>query len=691
MLFFFENSIPFLHRTIVGDKEMKKIKVFLVLIVLFISISAVSAEGNFTALQNEINDSGDSLEITQDYTYDNSTDYEVNKGVLINKSDFTIEGNGYTIDGANQASIFEIIGDNITILNLNIINGHSDWAGGAVFGNSNLILNNVTFTNNYAMAGGAVFNAKTTEIIDCTFENNTASDRGGSFYCEGTANIVNSKFINSAGNGGTAICSNWEMTITDSTFENLTADVGAALLNFALAEIENCTFNNNIAEWGGSIYSVSDINIRNSRFSNSKSTYAPAIYAQGNISVSDTVFENLYADQTAGAIGLKVLINGEINNCTFENTTAIKNGGAVYINMGEDTVPTNMYIVNSTFLKSSGDYGGALVQLAGNLTIENSIFAENTAEYEGGAIFTSHTIFNLINTTFDSNNIINHKRCDGGAVYCDMCEFASISSIFTSNTKTAIYAYDSNLSITGNEFKNNKEAVHCVFSQVISAQDNEYNDDILILNDTNYESVVTRYGEKLELINNTINVETLPARFDLRDWGWVSSVKNQGYMGSCWTFGACGALESSLLKATGIEYDFSENNVQDNGLRYSKYGNAEGSEGGYGEWALEYFLSWLGPLPTGMDSYDQLGLLSPIITSDNNIHIHDAIFIEGNGNETDTDAVKKAIMKYGSLDITYYACKAAPYFNVNTSAQYQNESTDQDHSVSLVGWDDNYP
>ena len=33
---------------------MKKIKIFLILLVLFISISAVSAERNFTALQDEI-------------------------------------------------------------------------------------------------------------------------------------------------------------------------------------------------------------------------------------------------------------------------------------------------------------------------------------------------------------------------------------------------------------------------------------------------------------------------------------------------------------------------------------------------------------------------------------------------------------------------------------------------------------
>ena len=96
---------------------MKIIKILLVLTILIISISAVSAEGNFTALQDEIDSSTDFLEINQDYTYDNSTDYKLIKGIEINKNDFTINGNGYTIDASNQARIFIINGSNITINN----------------------------------------------------------------------------------------------------------------------------------------------------------------------------------------------------------------------------------------------------------------------------------------------------------------------------------------------------------------------------------------------------------------------------------------------------------------------------------------------------------------------------------------------------------------------------------------------
>ena len=83
---------------------MNKItKIFLVLLVLFISISAVSAEGNFTALKNDIDTSTTAMEINQNYVYDNTTDYNLNHGILIDKSNFAIDGKGHTIDASNQA------------------------------------------------------------------------------------------------------------------------------------------------------------------------------------------------------------------------------------------------------------------------------------------------------------------------------------------------------------------------------------------------------------------------------------------------------------------------------------------------------------------------------------------------------------------------------------------------------------
>ena len=136
---------------------------------------------------------------------------------------------------------------------------------------------------------------------------------------------------------------------------------------------------------------------------------------------------------------------------------------------------------------------------------------------------------------------------------------------------------------------------------------------------------------------------------------------------------------------------FQKNNMQDNLLKFSKYGIKIADEGGWQDWALSYILSWFGPFSTEYETYDELGKLSPLLNTPKNIHIQDAILLKARENFTGNDAIKKAIMKYGSIHITYSSMESAPYYNEKTAAQYQNITTVPDHSVSLVGWDDNYP
>ena len=643
--------------------------VCILLIGIIMSFNLVSSGENFTTLQNEIDKSENCIEIQEDYKFSNSSDHELNKGILINKSNIVINGNGHTIDGSNQSRIFNITGKNVTIKNLNFVNGNSDSDGGAIFYNG---------TNN-----------NTLTVSNCIFKSNMA-DSGAGIFTENELNISNSTFIDSNSKSGSAIYAAADVIIKDSTFKDLTAkENGGAIYSTNITEISNCHFTNTDANWGGGIYSSNDLNIDNSTFSHSDAKYAPAIYSQGNMTVKDSLFENLHADETAGAMGLRELKYGEINNCTFINTASNKNGGAVAID--ENTNSTEgTYITNSKFFNSRGSYGGAVFQSCGNLTIENSIFDNNAASYDGGAIYTSFLDFNIANCTFDSNKLEQQGSFDGGAVYCDMAEFTSVSSTFTDNDKNAIYGYDSNFTIEDNEFKNNKEAIHCVFGEN-SLTNNTYNYDSLVLNDTDYKSIVSEKGVEFKLNNKNVSTNPIPSRFDLRDYGWVTPIKSQGDANSCWAFGSYGALESALLKATGKTYNLSESHMINTMLQYSKYGLLkDADDGGYSDWALEYVLSWFGPVSVDDDSYDEFGRLSPMVNTTSNIHIQDAIFVPLRENFTDNDNYKKAIMEYGALDISYYNIDAAPYYNNRTAAQYQNVSTDQNHEVALVGWDDNY-
>lgn len=634
---------------------------------VIISFNVVSSGENFKTLQNEINQSENSIEIKQDYKFDNSSDQELNKGILINKSNIVINGNGHTIDGSGQSRIFNVTGKNVTIKNLKFVNGNSSSNGGAISNSKN----------------------STLTISNCIFNSNTA-ENGAGIFTDGDLNVNNSTFINSNSKSGSAICAQADIAIKDSTFKDLTAkESGGAIFASNITEITNCHFTNTDSTWGGGIYSNNTLNIDDSTFADSDAKYSPAIYAQGEMSVKDSSFENLHANETAGAIGLRDLDYGEIENCTFINTTSNKNGGALNIDDNFNST-SGVYIKNSKFLNSCGNYGGAVLQSCGNLTIENSVFDNNTATCDGGAIYASLVDFNLTNCTFESNKLDKQDSSNGGAVYCDLTELDAVSSNFTSNTKNAIYAYDSNLTVDNVEFRNNHEAIHGVFSEN-SLSNNKYVNDTLVLNDTDYNSTVFGKAPDFTFNNKNLSSGQIPSRFDLRDHGWVTPIRIQGDANSCWAFGTCGALESALLKATGKSYDFSESHMINTMLQYSKYGLAEDADdGGYSDWALEYLLSWFGPVSEDNESYDEFGRLSPISNSNNNIHVQDAIFIPIRENFTDNGAYKKAIMEYGALDVSYENFDEAPYYNNKTAAQYQNISHDQNHEITLIGWDDNY-
>lgn len=68
---------------------------------------------------------------------------------------------------------------------------------------------------------------------------------------------------------------------------------------------------------------------------------------------------------------------------------------------------------------------------------------------------------------------------------------------------------------------------------------------------------------------------TIPPTFDWRDYGKVTSVKDQGGCGSCWTFSATGQYESAIAIATnGSLFDLSEEYVGE--CTYTSRGGCSG-------------------------------------------------------------------------------------------------------------------
>ena len=668
---------------------MKVLKIMIVMLVLIMSVGAVCAadniaediisdggkedvyttnENSFTNLADKIENAGEILDLNQDYIFNNETDNST--GILISKDNFILNGNGHTIDGNKQSRIFNITGNNITLMNLVLINAKAD-KGGAVYAGINITCNNISFKNNYALTeGGAIYLSNQTNLTGCVFDSNYALN-GADIY------IKKEKLPDDPDDAK-------YYHIKDSIFKNAQNihQSSVYINNYVFIALNNCLFENMAGEYG------------------------PAIYGEtcGKLYITNSRFENLYANKSGGAIVLRSGVNGEIKNSTFINCKSSKNGGAIYID--EDGWsrgnPSEIDFYGCSFINCTSDYGGAIAQVSGGaFKINGCNFTQNSATYFGGAIYESYSMdMNIVNSSF-YNNKLTHSSEDGffgSAVYSQLSRLIIDSSTFVNNTNNSIYCYGigytGDRNITNSYFKNNGEAIRTVHVEPLTIRNNTLIDDeIRQFDDDEFLRIIMdNPAIELKLLNNTINVTALPARFDSRDWGWISPVKNQYASGACWCFSTCAALESALLKATGIEYDLSEQNMQKMLLSYSKYGNIQMVEAGQTDIALQYILSWLGPFPEEYDTFDMYGKITKDYITPENIHIQDALILFAN--QSDINDYKRAIIDYGAVTTDIVIDYQTPYFNANTSALYYNGTAEKytpNHAVAIVGWDDNYP
>ena len=598
-------------------------------------------------------------DLTADYTYNKESDTLKRINITGEPNyKYIISGNNHTIDASNIAGVFKFTKGDFVINDLTIKN----CAESAIIAQSSTItLNNVNFINNKdPTTGAAVYSYNSiVNTYNCLFENNDAPNGGAIFADE----------------------SNLYIKMTTLT-------------------------NKNPVKWSLIYATQSIIDIQNTLIENATSTYATALYATGSkINIKDSVFSNLYASASAGAIGIKNLYKGDdpfsfnIQKCKFVNVSSAKNGGAIYADVNgaisNSSYATEWVIINNTlFDKCSSGFGGAVLQLGGKLNIIYSTLSNNKATYCGGAVYTSNCTFYAGGDVFENNTLLYKDQyfAKGGAMYLDYGIQEIEFSDFLNNLAYeggGIYSFGSYIAVKNSTFENNKEALHGAFLKKGSYYNgiSTKSQDKFDLNDEEFATFVDFTGKKIVLNPIEVTGSVDDTSFDLRKFGVVTPVENQGDNGACWAFGTTGAFESAFLKATGITLDISNNNIQNSGIRYSIYGIPTVTEGGYIFSGLSYILSWLGVVNTENDQYDELGKISPVIFTEDNYHITDAVILE----PKNITSMKDALIKYGAL--TVFVNGANPkneYFNNETNASYCNNESLGNHFVTVVGWDDNY-
>lgn len=171
-----------------------------------------------------------------------------------NIKNLRIEGNGFTINGANQYQFLRIpSATKVTINNISIINCHNR-EGSVIYNNGTVIIRNSNLTNNTARWDESVIynNAGIANISSSNLNYNTARNNGGAIYNKfsNTSIITSNLNKNNAMTSGGAIynyCGNMSITYSNLSYNSATYS-GGAIRNIGGAIINNNTFTNNLVK-----------------------------------------------------------------------------------------------------------------------------------------------------------------------------------------------------------------------------------------------------------------------------------------------------------------------------------------------------------------------------------------------------------------------------------------------------------
>ena len=387
------------------------------------------------------------------------------------------------------------------------------------------------------------------------------------------------------------------VTITDATFDGNTANFGGAIWNEGTLTVNGGSFEGNTANVAGAIYNAAEatLTVDGVTFANNSSVndVAGAINNRdGKVIITNSTFTgNDSGTKAGGAIANTAGSTEEgklgtitIKGSTFEGNEA-GNGGAVWNGSDGKVEITNSTFKSNTALVGIGQ-GGAITN-ADKMTITGGSFANNTANYSGGAIYNganaagSQTSLTIDGTTFTGNSVkatYSKESTDpkkdniaGGAIFNDTDAKLDVkNATFTDNTSSlkggAIFNRDGTVTITNSTFKGNSVPKSAGGAVLNESGDINKDGTITITGSTfegnqagNGGAVWNGSNGKVTITNSTFKGNTALA--GIGQGGAITNADQMTITGSTFEGNQAGKTGGAIFNATHGKLDFNGTNT----------------------------------------------------------------------------------------------------------------------------------
>jgi len=272
----------------------------------------------------------------------------------------------------------------------------------------------------YSRVGGGVFcRFSSPTIYNCTIRENTG---GGIFFSKSASLLSGCSFLDNYSasyGGGVRILRDSDLTIIDCEFEANAAWTGGALhCKESSCTMTRCAVKANNANRAGGIYAgscrnitIADCNISYNvaeGFDGYGGGYGGGMQVSStrNVYIANSLFHSNHSEYGGGALYSLDNMKTVITNCVFNENSAFSKrskGGGVLCEHDRSFVMNNCTFTSNSIFGQYG-LGGAMMLIndgGEKPTIQNCLFAGNSAVWRGGGLYTRGV--NIINCTLVGN------------------------------------------------------------------------------------------------------------------------------------------------------------------------------------------------------------------------------------------------------------------------------------------------